>query len=74
MTRVVDVLVDLFGLPVTVAPGDALCRPHDTLESPAVVGCVVAVPGGDTARQEALLCICRSLGVLLVTSRIASAS
>ena len=62
----VFVLNDLFGLPVTLgaegvlegrkcAPGDALGRPHHPLESPAVAGGVVAVPGGDTARQDALI-------------------
>ena len=56
------VLDDLFDLPVTsgrvgvLAPGDALCRPHYPLESLAVVGIAVAVPGGDTARQDALDC------------------
>ena len=60
-TEVVVVLDDLFGLPVTsgavgvlegrqCAPGDALGRPHHPLESPAVAGGAVAVPGGDTAR------------------------
>ena len=33
---------------------DALCKPHHPLESPAVVGGAIAVPGGDTARQDAL--------------------
>ena len=62
----VDV-VDLFGLPVTsdsvgvlegrqCSPGDALGRPHNPLESPAVAGSAVALPGGDTARQDALNC------------------
>ena len=62
----VVVLDDLFGLPVTsgavgvlegssFAPGDALCRPHHPLESPAVVGGAVAVPDGDTTRQDALI-------------------
>ena len=61
------VLDDLFGLPVTVcavgvfdgrllAPVDALGRLHHPLESPAVVGGAVAVPGSDTARQDALDC------------------
>ena len=60
MARGVDVLGNLFGLPVTsggevswragsLAPGDALCRPHFPLESPVVVG-------GDTALQDALDC------------------
>ena len=31
-----------------------LCRPHHPLESTAVEGGAVAVPGGDTARQDAL--------------------
>ena len=58
MARVVDVLY-LFSLPMTsgavgvlegrqYAPGDALGRPHYPLESPAVVGGAVAVPGGDS--------------------------
>jgi hypothetical protein len=62
---VVEVLDDLLGLPVTLgaldvlegrqcAPGDALGRPHHPLESPAVADGAVAVPGGDTARQDAL--------------------
>ena len=38
------------------APGDALGRPHHPLESPAVAGSAAAVPGGDTARQDALNC------------------
>ena len=65
MTRVVVVLDDLFGLPVTsggvgdlesrqCAPGDVLGRPHHPLESLAVVGGAVAVPGSDTARHDAL--------------------
>ena len=65
MARVVDVLDDLFGLPMAsgavgvqeggeFAPGDALGRPHPPLESFAVVGGAVAIPGGDTARQDAL--------------------
>ena len=60
MARVVFVLDDLFGLLVTsgavgvlegrqCAPGDALCRAHDPLESLAVAGSAVAVPGDDTA-------------------------
>ena len=36
------------------APSDALGRPHHPLESHAVAGSTVAVPGGDTARQDAL--------------------
>ena len=63
----VVVLDDFYGLPVTsggvgvlesrhFAPGDALCRPHYPLESLTVVGGAVAVPGGDTARQDALDC------------------
>ena len=67
MARVVDVLDDLFDLPVTscavyvlesrqFALGDALGRPHHLLESPAVAGGAVAVPGVDTARQDALNC------------------
>ena len=31
-------------------------RPHHPLESPAVAGGTVAIPGGDTARQDALNC------------------
>ena len=60
MVPVVDILGDLFGLPVTsgavgvlegrqCAPGDALGRPHHPLESPVVVGGAVVVPGSDTA-------------------------
>ena len=67
MARVVVVLDDLYGLPVTLggvgvlegryfAPGDALCRPHYPLESLTGVGGAVALPGGDTARQNALDC------------------
>ena len=67
MARVVVVLDDLFGLPVTsggvgvlkgrsFAPGDALCRPQYPLKSLTVMGGAVAVPGGDTARQDALDC------------------
>jgi hypothetical protein len=33
-----------------------LDRPHHPLESPAVEGGAVAVPGGDTARQDAPKC------------------
>jgi hypothetical protein len=62
---VVDVLDDLYGLPVTsggvgvlegrsFASGDALCIPHYPLESFLFVGGAVAVPGGDTDRQDAL--------------------
>ena len=40
----------------SLPPGDVLGRPHYPLESPAVVGGAVAVPGGDTARQDALDC------------------
>jgi hypothetical protein len=64
---VVVVLDDLFGLPVTsgavgvlesreFAPGNALGRSYQPLESPVVAGGVVAIPGGDTARQDALNC------------------
>ena len=38
------------------APGNELGRPHHPLESFAVVGGAVAVPGGDTAQQDALKC------------------
>ena len=55
----VDVLDDLFGLPVTsgalgvlegrqCAPCDALGRPDHPLEIPEVLGGAVDVPGGDT--------------------------
>jgi hypothetical protein len=64
---VVDVLDDLFGLPVILgavcvlegkllAHGDALVRPHPPLESHAGVGSAVAISDGDTARQDALNC------------------
>jgi hypothetical protein len=64
---VVDVLEDLFGLSVTsgavgvlegrqFARSDVLHRPHHPLESSAVAGGAVAVPGGDTAQQDALNC------------------
>ena len=64
MARVV-VVYKRFGLSLTLGavgvlegrefdPGDALCRPHHPLESLAVVGGAVAVPG--TARQDALDC------------------
>jgi hypothetical protein len=60
MIRVVVVL-DLFGLPVTSgAVGvrgqvvEVFGRPHHPLESPAFAG--GAVPGGDTARQDAHHC------------------
>ena len=59
-----EVLDDLLGLPVTpdaldvlegrqCAPGDGLGRPHHPLESLADVDGAVAVPGDDTARQDA---------------------
>ena len=65
MAHEVVVLENLFGLPVILGavghqerrefvPGDALCRPHHPLKSPAVRGGAVAVPGGDSARQDAL--------------------
>ena len=67
MARVVDVLDDLFGLPVTSGavcvlegrqcdPGHALGRLHHPLESPVVAGGAVAVPRGDTALQDTLSC------------------
>ena len=73
----VVVLDYLFGLPVTsdgvgvlegryFSPGDALSRPHCPLESLTVVGGAVAVPGGETARQDALDCasvkVCQGFG------------
>ena len=49
-----------------MVPDDALGRLHYPLESPAVGGGAVAVPGGDTARQDALNCasvkFCEVLG------------
>ena len=62
MARVAEVL-DLFGLSVTPGavdvlearqqgPGDALGSSHHPLESP--VDGAIAVPGSDTARQDAL--------------------
>ena len=67
VARVVDVHDDLFGLPMAsgavgvqegrkFSPGNALGIPHHPLESFAVVGGAVAVPGGHTARQDALNC------------------
>ena len=64
MARVVDFLDDIVGLPVSsgavgvlegkqCAPGDALGRLHHPLESPAIAGSAVAIPGGDTSRQDA---------------------
>ena len=73
----VDVLDDLFGIPVISAvvgvmegrlffPSDALCRSHHPLENFAVEGGAVAVPGCDTARQDALDCasvqVCQDFG------------
>jgi hypothetical protein len=57
---VVDVLDDLFGLPMVsgaggveesgkFVPSKSLGRPHHPLESFVVVGGAVAIPGGDTA-------------------------
>ena len=62
MACVVDVLDDLFVLPVTLgavgvledrqcAPGDVLGRLHHPLESPAG-----AIAGGDTDRHDAFNC------------------
>ena len=67
MAQVVDVLDDLSGLPVTSGvvgvlefrqcpPGDFFGRLHHPLESPAVAGSAVAMPGGDTARQNVFNC------------------
>ena len=44
------------------APGEALGRPHHPLESPSVAGSAVAVPGRDTARQQALNCASVKVG------------
>ena len=48
------------------APGNALGRPptgeHHPLESFVVVGGAVAIPGGDTARQDALNCASVKVG------------
>ena len=78
-------LMMIFGLPVTTgavdvvegrqcAPGDALGRSYHPLESPAIAGGAVAVPGGDAAQQDALNCasvnVCEGLG----PGRISSAS
>ena len=60
---VAEVLDTHPGLPVTpdakdapegrqCSPHDALGRPHHPLESPAVAGGAVTVPGDDTARTE----------------------
>ena len=65
MARVVYFLDLLFGIPVTsgalgmqeggtIAPGKALGRQHHL--SGAVVGSALAIPCGDTARQDALNC------------------
>jgi hypothetical protein len=65
VARVIDVLDDHLGLPVALcavgvqeggkfAPGNVLGRPHHPLVS--FVGGAVNVPGGDTARQDALNC------------------
>ena len=76
----VIVLDYLFGLPLTlgavgpggqvVSPADVLGRSHHPPESPAVVGGAVAIPGGDTARQDALYCasikVCKGLVFLCV--------
>ena len=35
-------------------PGDTLDKLHQPLESPTIVGCAFAIPGGDTARQDSL--------------------
>jgi hypothetical protein len=53
VARVVVVLDDLFGLPVTSgAVGVIEGRPRHPLESPAVAGGAVAVPFGIQARQD----------------------
>jgi hypothetical protein len=80
---VVDVLDDLFGLPVKsgavsvlagrqCAPGDALDRPHHPLESPAVAGSAVAESVGDTVRPNAFNCA--SVKVCEGPSQVSSAS
>ena len=62
---VAEVLDDLLGLPVSpgavdvlegrqCAPGDTLGRMQHPVESPAVADSAVAIPGGDTAQQDAL--------------------
>ena len=67
VARVVVVLDYLFGHPVTTgavgllegryfAPGDALCKLHHPPGEPCGCGSAVVVPGGDTARQDALNC------------------
>ena len=61
MARVVYVLDDLFGLPVTsgavgvlegrrCAPRELLGRLHHPLESPVAASVAFTVPGGDTAQ------------------------
>ena len=59
MARVV-VFLDLFGLPVISGAVGLLegrqFAPGDALGSPAVLGGAVAIPSGDTARQNALNC------------------
>ena len=56
----VVVLDDLYGLPVTgwcrCPGGQVVCRPHYPLESLPVMGRAAAIPGSDTARQDALDC------------------
>ena len=57
VARVVVVLHDLFGLPVTSdAVGVPEGRLHHPLERPAVVGGAVAVPG-DTVRVRHAVCV-----------------
>jgi hypothetical protein len=54
MARVAEVLDDLLGLPVTPGAVDVLEGRPQLLESPAVVGGAIAVPGGDISLQDAL--------------------
>uniref|UniRef100_A0A4W5JKR7 Paired box protein Pax-8 n=1 Tax=Hucho hucho TaxID=62062 RepID=A0A4W5JKR7_9TELE len=60
INRIIRTKVQLpFNLPLDgkgLSPGHTLSDPHYPLESLTVVGGAVAVPGGDTARQDALDC------------------
>jgi hypothetical protein len=85
VARVVGVLDYLFDLPMAsgavgvqeggkFTPGNALRRPHHPLASFVVVGSAVAVPGGDSARQDALNCASIKVCEGFVLSHISLAS